>query len=239
MYAINLLLTTALVAGGTGTCGAINADGTTSSDNAISTQTRAGGKGQGMGQRGMGNQNSAVTQGHGNKGQSNKGQGHSGSAQQNMQGAGEWNAISGEPSGEMTQEVLDMLVFLAQEEKVAKDLYTVIGAEYGVRPMTNISKSETQHQSAVIALLAKYGYDDPTTGLAVGEFEDPALQALYDQLYASVTDYASAIAVGVAVEETDIADILEMLEADLPSDVQTVLDNLLKGSYNHLAAFSR
>jgi hypothetical protein len=234
MYAINLLLTTALVAGGTGTCGAINADGTTSSDSAISTQTRAGGKGQGMGQRGMGNQNSAVTQGHGNKGQ-----GHSGSTQQNMQGAGEWTAISGEPSGEMTQEVLDMLVFIAQEEKVAKDLYTVIGAEYGVRPMTNISKSETQHQSAVVALLAKYGYENPTTGLAVGEFEDPALQALYDQLYASVTDYASAIAVGVAVEETDIADLLEMLEADLPSDVKTVLENLLKGSYNHLAAFSR
>jgi hypothetical protein len=48
-----------------------------------------------------------------------------------------------------------------------------------------------------------------------------------------------AIAAGVAVEETDIADIEIMLKEDLPSDVEVVLNQLLTASYRHLSAFQR
>ena len=47
------------------------------------------------------------------------------------------------------------------------------------------------------------------------------------------------IAVGVLIEETDIADINVMAKNVTQADIKLVLANLLKGSKNHLAAFSR
>jgi hypothetical protein len=45
--------------------------------------------------------------------------------------------------------------------------------------------------------------------------------------------------VGVAIEELDIADIKKMAVNPAPADVKLAWDLLLKGSINHLAAFSR
>jgi hypothetical protein len=88
--------------------------------------------------------------------------------------------------------------------------------------------------------LVSYNIVDPTVGLAEGEFLDQDLQALYDSLLASGSvDRAGAIAAGIAVEEKDIADIEIMLASELPSDVASVLERLLSGSQNHLAAFLR
>jgi hypothetical protein len=100
--------------------------------------------------------------------------------------------------------------------------------------------SESTHISLVQGLLTTYNIVDPTVGLAEGEFVNQDLQALYDSLLASGSvDRAGAIAAGIAVEEKDIADIEVMLASDLPSDVVSVLERLLSGSQNHLAAFLR
>lgn len=140
---------------------------------------------------------------------------------------------------ELSSDIASLLTFLVQEEKMAYDLYTVIGNATGLRQMQNISRSEDRHIEAVRSLLAMYGVDDPTLDLAIGEFEDATLQALYDELLAIGSDSSGAIEVGVAVEETDIKDIEEMLTQDLPTDIKRVLESLLAASYNHLAAFSR
>jgi hypothetical protein len=133
-----------------------------------------------------------------------------------------------------------MLTFIVQEEKLAHDLYVQLAQTSGAMQFANIVNSETTHISLVQGLLVAYNIVDPTIGLAEGEFLDQDLQALYDKLLASGSvDRAGAIAAGIAVEEKDIADLEAMLATDLPSDVASILERLLSGSQNHLAAFQR
>jgi hypothetical protein len=134
----------------------------------------------------------------------------------------------------------EMLTFIVQEEKLAHDLYVQLAQTSGAMQFANIVNSETTHISLVQGLLVAYNIVDPTIGLAEGEFLDQDLQALYDKLLASGSvDRAGAIAAGIAVEEKDIADLEAMLATDLPSDVASILERLLSGSQNHLAAFQR
>jgi hypothetical protein len=139
-----------------------------------------------------------------------------------------------------TSTLAEMLTFIVQEEKLAHDLYVQLASTSGAQQFANIVNSESTHISLVQGLLVSYNIVDPTVGLAEGEFLDQDLQALYDSLLASGSvDRAGAIAAGIAVEEKDIADIEAMLATDLPSDVASVLERLLSGSQNHLAAFQR
>jgi hypothetical protein len=134
----------------------------------------------------------------------------------------------------------EILTFIVQEEKLAHDLYVQLASTSGAQQFANIVNSESTHISLVQGLLVSYNIVDPTVGLAEGEFLDQDLQALYDSLLASGSvDRAGAIAAGIAVEEKDIADLEAMLATDLPSDVASVLERLLSGSQNHLAAFQR
>ena len=136
-------------------------------------------------------------------------------------------------------ESADLLAFLIEEEKLAHDIYQELGAIWGSRVFSNILQSETGHQDQVLALLAARQIDDPRS-TAVGVFNDPDLQKLYDQLLAkgklSITD---AFEVGVMVEERDIADITEMLAGTLDADVIATLERLRNASENHLRAFNR
>jgi hypothetical protein len=134
----------------------------------------------------------------------------------------------------------ELLTFIVQEEKLAHDLYVQLASTSGAVQFQNVLNSESTHISLVQGLLTTYNIVDPTVGLAEGEFVNQDLQALYDSLLASGSvDRAGAIAAAIAVEEKDIADIEVMLASDLPSDVVSVLERLLSGSQNHLAAFQR
>lgn len=134
----------------------------------------------------------------------------------------------------------EMLQYMVAEEKLAHDVYTVLGATYDVPTFDNIANAEARHQSRVKALLATYGVSDPTVGDAVGEFDDASLQALYDRLVtegkASITAAANA---GITVEKTDIADLDTALATNPPADIARVLQALRSGSERHLAAFTR
>jgi hypothetical protein len=104
----------------------------------------------------------------------------------------------------------------------------------------NIAKSEQTHMDQISALLKKYNFFNPTTTRAEGVFRDKSLQALYNTLIAQGSvDVAAAMQVGRDIENLDIKDLQVMLKATMPADMKLALDNLLKGSYNHLAAFSR
>jgi hypothetical protein len=139
-----------------------------------------------------------------------------------------------------TSTLAEMLTFIVQEEKLAHDLYVQLASTSGAQQFQNVLNSESTHISLVQGLLTTYNIVDPTVGLAEGEFVNQDLQALYDSLLASGSiDREGAIAAGIAVEEKDIADIEVMLASELPSDVVSVLERLLSGSQNHLAAFLR
>ncbi len=133
----------------------------------------------------------------------------------------------------------EMLLYMAEEEKLAMDVYDALGELWGSRIFTQISSSEATHQDRVLSLLDAAGLDDPRTGVA-GTFTDDELQALYDDLIAlGSTSPTAAFEVGVMIEERDIADLAQAIALADDASVVTVLDSLLAASQNHLSAFER
>lgn len=132
------------------------------------------------------------------------------------------------------------LQYLVEEEKLARDVYAYLAANVTSQKFSNIVKSEQTHMDNVSALLKKYNLFNPTTTRAPGVFRDKELQALYNNLIAKGSvGVTEAFAVGVAIEELDIADLKKMMVSSAPADIKLSWDLLLKGSINHLAAFSR
>lgn len=132
----------------------------------------------------------------------------------------------------------ESILFLKQEEKLARDVYTALGAEWGHVTFANIAVSEQRHMDAVDGLIRRFGLVD-TTPAAPGAFSIPELQDLYDDLLARGSQsVAEALAVGVLIEETDIADLDAVLKITKDRSIRQVMTNLRQGSYNHLAAFN-
>ena len=131
------------------------------------------------------------------------------------------------------------LKYLVEEEKLARDVYTTLYVKTGLRQFANINEAEQTHMDLVKGLLVTYGVKDPTVGREIGQFKNVELRKLYKKLIADgSTSLTAALAVGVAVEKADIADLKKMLKVSQPTDIKFVLDRLLAGSRKHLTAFT-
>ena len=131
------------------------------------------------------------------------------------------------------------LIYMREEEKLAHDVYVVLYQQLGLPLFNNIADSEATHTSAIKVLLDRYGIADPAAGKGAGEFTDLALQKLYDQLVAQGSQsLAEALKVGAAIEEIDILDLQTRLAQIDNLDIELIYGNLLKGSRNHLRAFT-
>lgn len=133
------------------------------------------------------------------------------------------------------------LIFMREEEKLARDVYLTLYNLWGLRVFTNISKSEQTHMNAIKSLLDKYEITDPVVNNDVGVFTNSDLHALFGTLKEQGSQSeVEALKVGALIEEIDIRDIrLEIDEHVDSQDVIWVYENLLNGSYNHLRAFVR
>ncbi|MEU8867437.1 DUF2202 domain-containing protein [Streptomyces umbrinus] len=130
------------------------------------------------------------------------------------------------------------LAGMAEEEKLAHDLYTAFADHYDVRVFERIAAAETQHLTAVRTLLDRYDVTDPTAGNPAGEFTDPAVQATYDRLLKQGEDSLSgALKAGRTVETDDIAALNKALSGLTAPDTRQVYTNLLAASERHLTAF--
>ncbi len=131
------------------------------------------------------------------------------------------------------------LSYNRDEERMARDLYTLFGQTYGVAVFDRIAASEQRHFDAVGTLLNTYGIADPATGQPAGTYANVDVQKLYDQWESQgLTSVQDAYSVGVALERTDIADLERLLARAADRDVQQVFTRLLVGSQHHLAAFT-
>jgi hypothetical protein len=101
-----------------------------------------------------------------------------------------------------------------------------------------VRASSITSPKAIKTLLDRYGIEDPASEIE-GEFNNRELQALYGELVAQGgVSLVEALNVGVIIEEKDIADLSDRMTPTLPKDIKTVYTNLLKGSLNHLKAFT-
>jgi hypothetical protein len=131
------------------------------------------------------------------------------------------------------------LRLMREEEKLAHDVYTILYEKWQLRPFSNISQSETRHFEAVGYLLETYHLEDPAYS-EPGKFRNKELAALYDSLVAKGSESVeAALEVGAFIEEVDINDLQELLDAKPEAQIATVYENLLWGSKNHIRAFAR
>lgn len=142
------------------------------------------------------------------------------------------------PMQDLSQDELDGLLRMREEEKLARDVYLYFADLHGTRIFANIARSEQQHMDTVGVLLDRYGITDPIADDTPGQFTSPAFAGLYEELTqrGSVTE-VDALLVGATIEDLDIADLIEALEVSDNADIDMVFQNLMKGSRNHLRSF--
>lgn len=151
-------------------------------------------------------------------------------------------ALSALPSEVLSAAETASLLYMREEEKLAGDVYARMQTLWGsqVKTFGNIAISEDNHTEAVRQLLLRYALEDPASGQPEGAFQNPDLQALFNQLVADGSvSLIAALQVGVRIEELDMLDINTHLTSVDNQDIRLVYEALLKGSRNHLRAYHK
>jgi len=156
--------------------------------------------------------------------------------------------------GPLSDEEVDWLKYMCDEEKLALDVYTFYSLEFPeLSIFSNIASSEAKHLASVQKMIGKFNVPEAACMTdAPGVFSDPELQIVYDWmtedpayiyvLFESVidtsTDLDARFWVGGLIEENEIADLADAIEATTAQPVLNVYSHLLRGSQNHLRSFA-
>ena len=152
-------------------------------------------------------------------------------------GNGTGTSVLDLPASDLNADETAALLYMREEEKLARDVYNALYTTWGQPTFQNIAASEQKHMDEIKLLLDRYNLTDPA--LAPGQFTDPSLQALYTQLTSQGSlSLGDALKVGAAIEEIDIRDLQTRIALTDNADLQQVFNNLMSGSYNHLQAFT-
>lgn len=139
----------------------------------------------------------------------------------------------------LTPETAADVVYMREEEKLARDVYIALEEAWDMQIFTNIAQSEQRHMDAILTLIDCYGLVDPVVDDTPGAFTDASLAALYTTLVAAGSESPlEALKVGALIEELDIVDLRAALAGTDNVDVTRVFENLLCGSENHLRSFA-
>lgn len=139
---------------------------------------------------------------------------------------------------DLTLEDENALLFMLEEEKLARDTYDFLDGLYGINQFANIKVSEQSHVNAVVELLDQYQID--YTILPYGEFANEEMQKLYDQFVEKgQIDAGNALEVGATIEDLDIVDLGTFIDATANPSMINVFKSLQCGSRNHLRSFVR
>ncbi len=143
------------------------------------------------------------------------------------------------PTVDITDEEVDMIKYMREEEKLARDVYTTLSAQHTLPVFVNISKSEQKHMDLILCLINHYNITDPASE-DIGVFINSELQELYNSLIAQGSvSLTEALTVGATIEDLDIHDLDEKLLYTENEAIISVFETLICGSNNHMRAFSR
>jgi len=130
------------------------------------------------------------------------------------------------------------LVFMREEEKLARDTYITLHEAWGRKVFSNIASSEQRHMDTMLKKLNFFGISDPVVSDEAGSFSNTSLDTLYPQLIERGEDSPmEALQVGAFVEETDIRDLRQAIDDTNEPVLFNAYSNLLAASRNHLRTF--
>jgi hypothetical protein len=150
------------------------------------------------------------------------------------------------PSAEEVSETVSILdyteeqslLFMREEEKLARDVYLTFYEQWEKPVFANIADSEQTHTDAVADKIEKYGLLDPVVDDSIGAFVNSfLLEKFYELVAKGQFSELEALMVGAFIEELDIIDLQEAIEETDESDIIELYSNLMRGSRNHLRAF--
>ena len=141
---------------------------------------------------------------------------------------------------QLTEEQKTIIYEIYEEEKLARDVYRVLGDRYPEEnTFANIQLSEQIHMDAVRNLCDKYSIEislaDDTGAFTISKMEEFYV-TVYQTFVAKEGSLLDALNVGIEIENMDIDD-LGLALVGMPKDVVKVFNNLMSGSLNHLDAF--
>lgn len=141
-------------------------------------------------------------------------------------------------STSLTDEERESIIYMREEEKLARDVYKMMYAKYNLRPFRNISQAEERHMELMKDLLTKYNISDPVSSDETGSFNNSTLNELYKKLIEQGNlSLINALKAGALIEEVDIKDLDKQLSITQNSDIKETYTYLRQGSENHLRAY--
>jgi len=152
--------------------------------------------------------------------------------------SGSSTSTGGGATSALSDAEVETLVYMREEEKLARDVYRMLFTRWNLQIFNNIAGSEQVHMDTLAAMLATYDAADPVASDSTASFTNPVLASLYDQLVVQGSiSVSETIQVGIFIEETDITDLQKAISESMHDDLDRAHENLLQGSYNHLQAF--
>lgn len=136
----------------------------------------------------------------------------------------------------LSADEIEFLFALREDEKMARDLYTVFAAKYSTAPQIDrIAAAENSHIAYVEAVLDYYEISYPAM-TAAGLFEDAKRQAIYNELADKSGTLLEVYATMAAVEEESVSAYKSVQSEITNENIALVITNMIKASSNHLKA---
>lgn len=130
------------------------------------------------------------------------------------------------------------LLYMLEEEKLARDIYTHLYEKWETKQFGNIKESEQTHVEKVQELLDKNKI--PYQVLHQGKFKNQELQKLYNSLISKGNiSEIEALKVGATIEDVDIFDLQRLKKETYNQDIISAYNFLECASRNHMRAFDR
>ncbi len=146
------------------------------------------------------------------------------------------DAIDSSSNTAIIQKDKDALLFMLEEEKLARDTYLYLDNLWSINQFSNIKNSEQTHMDAIVELLELYQID--YTILPYGQFENVSIQNYYNQFIADGSfSIANALKIGATIEDLDIVDLEEYINNITNTSIISVFKSLQCGSKKHLKSF--
>lgn len=138
----------------------------------------------------------------------------------------------------LSEAEVESLLYMIEEEKMVRDLYDALYELTGIESFDTISNSEQKHYDKLLEVALKAGVDTTSISDEAGVYVNSEIQDLYTTLLAQGSlSPEDAVAVGILIEEGEIADLQSTIESADVTILGQVYSRFLDASQNHLAEF--
>ncbi|MDD2638799.1 MAG: DUF2202 domain-containing protein [Methanothrix sp.] len=145
--------------------------------------------------------------------------------------------ISGTSAATLSPREEEGVLFIWEEEKVARDLYKELYRETEQSIFMDLARSEQSHMDQAKTLIDKYDLKLPVKD-EPGVFSNSTLINLYKELLArGMQSQEDALKVAATFEEISIVDLERELKVADNDDMRVVFQGLLAGSRKHLRSY--